>query len=142
MREGAVRSGGGFSLLEAMVAMAILAFGLLGATAGQIMAMKLTSTSRSHTLAMDLAEQQLEVFQADTGANVKALITGPGFLDDANNPIDPDPGDGSDMQFARRWLIQPDSPEAGVIMLTIEVDWTNALGNVRTARVQSLKADL
>lgn len=128
----------GFTMLELMVALGLLAFGLLGVTAGQIMAMKLSSSSRDHTLAMYLAEQQMETLQASSGADVKALA---GTPNDPANPIDPDPGDGVEMAFVRRRIIEADQPEAGVIRITIEVDWVNSLGNTQTARVQSFKAD-
>jgi prepilin-type N-terminal cleavage/methylation domain-containing protein len=129
----------GFTLLEVMVALAILAVGVVGVTAGQIMAVKHSATSRRQVIAMHLAAEQMEIFRTMSGADVKALAATP---NDPSNPIDPDLGDGTEMEFNRRWVIQPDTPEPGVIALTIEVDWINALGNVRTTRVQSLKADL
>ena len=132
---------GGFSLLEVMVALGILAVGVLGVTAGQVAAIKLSSTSRSHTLALYLADQQMEMLHGTTAADVKALITGPGFLDDPNNPIQQDPGGGAPIDFTRRWLIETDTPETGVIRMTVEVDFQNGLGVTRTARLQSLKAD-
>lgn len=136
------RCRGGFSLLEVMVALGILAIGVLGVTAGQVAAMKLSNTSRSHTLALFVAEQQMEIFRGTTAADVKALITGPGFLDDSNNPIQMDPGSGTPIDFTRRWLLETGQPEAGMIRMTVEVDFVNGLGVTRTARIQSLKADL
>ncbi len=52
-----------------------------------------------------------------------------------------DPEYVSDPDFDRRWLITEDSPEAGVIAITVEVDWINPLGNRITTRLGSLKAD-
>jgi prepilin-type N-terminal cleavage/methylation domain-containing protein len=129
----------GFTLIEVMVALAILAVGVVGVTMGQIMAVKHSATSRRQVIAMHLAAEQMEIFRTMSGADVKALAATP---NDPNNPIDPDSGDDTEMAFMRRWVIQPDTPEVGVIALTIEVDWINGLGNVRTTRVQSLKADL
>ena len=127
----------GFSLLEVMVALAILAVGILGATSGQLMAMKLSTTSRHAVLAMQLAEEQMEILQAMPAADVKAL----GTANDSNNPLDPDPNDGVAMEFTRRWIITPDSPEVDVIALEVQVDWTDGLGQTRTTNLESMKAD-
>lgn len=127
----------GFSLIEVMVALGILGFGLLGVTAGHLLAMRVSTSSRGATLAMDLAETQLETFQAMTATDVLALQ---GTPNDPANPIDPDPSDDTSMAFDRRWIIVPDTPEANVISITIEVDWIDAVGTPRTTRIGSLKA--
>ena len=129
----------GFSLLEVMIALAILALGILGVTAGQVMAIKNSASSRSNTIAMYLAEQQVEMMQASSATDVKTWIGSP---NDPDNPIDPDTGDGVQMAFNRRAIVVADSPEVGVISIVVEVDWVNALGNTRTVRVQSFKADI
>ena len=128
----------GFSLLEVMVALGILALGVLGATSGQLMAMKFSTTSRHAGLAMQLAEEQIETLQAMPAAAVLALGSG----NDPNNPLDPDPNDGVAMAFVRRWIITPDSPEADTITLQVQVDWSDGLGQTRTTTLQSMKADL
>ena len=128
----------GFSLIEVMVALGILAFGVLGATTGQIMAMKLSTTSRHAALAMELAEQQMETFQAMPAAAVTALGSGT----DGDNPLDPDPNDGIAMAFNRSWTITPDGLVTDVISMQVDVTWTNALGQARTTSLQNLKADL
>jgi prepilin-type N-terminal cleavage/methylation domain-containing protein len=130
---------GGFSLLEVMVALGILAIGVVGMTAGQVLALKVSSTSRSHTMALDLAEEQMEVFEATTAADVLTLVGSP---NDPDNPIMMDPGTGVPVPFTRSWEILADTPEVGVIQMTVMVGWVNALGRPRTARLQSLKADL
>ena len=129
----------GISILEVMVALVILAIGILGTTAGQLAAIKLSSDSRVHGEAMNLAEHQLEAFKSMTGADVAALA---GTTVDPANPIDPDPNDAMAMGLNRSWTITPDSPEVGVITIQVDVSWTNSLGAVRTASVQSLKAEL
>jgi prepilin-type N-terminal cleavage/methylation domain-containing protein len=133
---------GGFSLLEVMIALSILAFGMLTATVGQISAMKTSRQSRTQMLAMYLAEEQMETFHGMTSADVIAATGDPNYPNDPANPIDPDPGDDDQIQFTRRWFIQQDTPEVGVISLRVEVDWVSPLGFSRTATLQSLKADL
>ena len=46
------------------------------------------------------------------------------------------------MLFTRRWFVQPDDPEPGVISLRVEVDWVDPGGFARTTTLRSLKADL
>ena len=128
-------------MLEVMVALGILAVGLLGMTAGQLMAMKQSSNSRGQTVAMQLAEQSMEAMQGSSAADVEAMIARPGYPNDPANPIDPDMDADTHMQFWRRQLIQPNTPEAGVFTITVEVDWTDSRGTVRTVRIQSLKGD-
>lgn len=127
----------GYSVLEVMIATAVLGIGLLGATSGQTMAMKLSSTSRHAVLAMQLAEEQMETLHAMTATNVKAI----GTATDPNNPLDPDPNDGRQMAFTRSWTVTPDTPETGVIALQVDVTWTNAIGSSQTTTLTSLKAD-
>ena len=127
----------GFSLLEVMVALAILAIGVIGATSGQLMAMKLSNTSRHAVLAMQLADEQMETLQAMPASDVKTL----GSANDLDNPLDPDPNDGVPMVFTRSWIVTPDSPQPGLIALEVRVVWTNALGQSKTTRLRSLKAD-
>jgi prepilin-type N-terminal cleavage/methylation domain-containing protein len=109
---------GGFSLLEVMVALGILAIGVVGMTAGQVLALKVSSTSRSHTMALDLAEEQMEVFEATTAADVLTLVGSP---NDPDNPIMMDPGTGVPVPFTRSWEILADTPEVGVIQMTVMV---------------------
>ena len=136
------RSTRGFSLLEVMIALSILAFGMLAATVGQVSAMKTSRQSRTQMLAMYLAEQQIETFQAMTTADLVAAISDPNYPSDPTNPIDPDPGDDNSVTFVRRWFIQPDAVETGLISLRVEVDWVSPLGFSRTTTLRSFKAAL
>ena len=132
----------GFTLIEVLIAMMILAFGMLAMTVGQLAALKTVRQSRSNTTAMYLAQQQMEAFHMMPDGDVVALITAPGYPNDPANPIDPNPGDDNAVQFNRRWFITDDSPEPGLISLRVEVDWVDPLGFTRTTVLQSLKADL
>ena len=130
----------GFSLLEVMAALAILAVGILATTAGQVSALKHSADSRGHMLATYLAQQQMEMFRTMNATDVVAMMAAGTYPNDPTNPIDPVTSDDIVMEFDRRWTIAPDTPEVGVITITVEVDWTSSLGAVRTARVQGLKA--
>ena len=136
------RRGSGFSLLEVMIALSILGFGMLAASVGQISALKTSRQSRSQTVSMYLAEQQLEAFMSMSAADVLAAIGDPSYPNDPNNPIDPDTADGDATQFNRRWFITGDSPEPGVITIRFEVDWVDPLGFTRTTELRGMKADI
>jgi len=132
----------GFSLLEVMIALSILGFGMLAASAGQLSALKTSRQSRSQMLSMYLAEQKMEAFQSMSSADVIAAIAAPGYPADPANPIDPDPGDDDVTTFNRRWFVEDDTPEPGVISIRVEVDWVDPLGFTRTTALRSLKAKL
>lgn len=136
------RRKGGFSLLEVMIALSILGFGMLAASVGQLSALKNSRQSRSQTLSMYLAEQQMEAFQSMPSADVIAAVGDPSYPNDPANPIDPDPGDDDATRFNRRWFITPDSPEPGVITIRVEVDWVDPLGFTRTTELRGMKADV
>lgn len=140
-REAGGRNGRrGFSLVEVMLALTVLTIGVLGATAGQLTAIKLSSDSRKNTLASYLVDEQMEVFQSMSAADVIAMLGDPDYPDDPNNPIDPNPTDGVLMAFDRSWTITQNTPEAGVATIEVSVNWTNALGRVRTTKATSLRA--
>ncbi|MBW2400865.1 MAG: prepilin-type N-terminal cleavage/methylation domain-containing protein [Deltaproteobacteria bacterium] len=136
------RSAGGFSVLEVMIALSILAFGMMAAMAGQVSALKTIRQSRTQMLAMYLAEEQMEDFQAMTTADVIAAISDLNYPNDPENPIDPNPNDDDMVTFNRRWFIEPNALETGLTRLTVEVDWVTPLGFTRTTTLRSMKAAL
>ena len=128
----------GFTMLEVMIAMLILAFGVLGAAAAQLTAMDYARKSRSLTQALYLAERQIEAFQAMPAADVAAQA---GTPNDPGNPIDPTPGDEDLTTYNRSWQIQIDTPEADVMTISVRVDWTDELGQNRRVQLDTMKAD-
>ena len=132
----------GISLLEVMIAAAVLGFGLLAASLGQLAAIKNSRGSRAHTEAMYLAEQQMEIFHSMAATDVITAKTDPDYPADPNNPIDPDPGDDDSTQYTRRWYITEDDPENNSISIRIEVDYVDRAGTTRTTTLRSLKAEL
>lgn len=136
---GLRRQESGFSLLEALVALAILALGVMAMTAGQISALKSVRTSRSGTEAMRLAQQQIETFQMMSGADVRALA---GTPNDPDNPFDPDPNDDNTVVFNRSWTIQDDTPGPDLINIEVHVQWFDALGISRTTTLETVKVDI
>jgi len=135
------RTRAGFSMLEIMIALAVLALGVLGMTAGQLAAIKLSGDSRSRTTAMYLAQQQVEVIQTMSADDVKDLPDAVGYPNDPANPIDPNPGTQDSRRFFRSWVVQEDAPENGVITVTVTVAWNDENGVPRTLRLRTFKAD-
>ncbi len=131
-----------FTLIEAMIALAILSVGLLASAAALLNAFTVSHRSHSLMQAMYLAEQQIEAFHAMPGNDVRAVLLAPGYPNDPANPIDPDPTDGNQMQFVRRRIIQPNTPEVGMFTIVVQVDWVDQLGAVQTVSLQTMKADL
>ena len=133
------RRRGGFSVLEVMIALGILGFGILAAAASQITSIKFNRDSRVRTEAAYLAAQQMEAFQAMDGAAIEVIrLAG---TNDPNNPIDPDPNDGVARSFNRSWAITPNSPENGVYSVGVTVSWVDQLGNTRSVTLSSVKTD-
>ena len=133
----AARRRDGFSLVEVMIAMFIMSIGILGTTAAQINAIRMSSNSRANGLALSLAETQLGQFQSTTMAD---LLTEVAVAPDPGNPIMVDPGGGVQIPFQRSWVIEANQPIAGMARIAISVTWQSPDGSVRTARVQGLKA--
>ena len=136
------RGRSGFSMLEIMVALAVLALGVLGMTAGQLAAIKLSGDSQHRTTAMRLAQQGVETVRSMTAEDVKDIPDVVGYPNDPANPIDAIPGDQDTIRFFRTWNVQEDTPEAGVITVTITVNWTDTNGVGRSVRLRTLKADV
>jgi prepilin-type N-terminal cleavage/methylation domain-containing protein len=64
------RRNGGFTMIEAMIAMTILAFGLLASAAMQLHAMKGGASGRNTSEAAAIAQTQMERLQRVTWTNV------------------------------------------------------------------------
>jgi len=120
------RRRGGISLIEVVIALAVLGFGMLGIAAAQISAYRVSDQSRDRTLAHGLAQQQIEAFQSMSAASIETIRTA--GTTDPTNPIDPDPNDSHTMNFNRSWTITADTPEDGVYTILVTVTWTGSLG--------------
>ncbi len=134
----ATRREAGFTMVEVMIALLILAFGVLGTAAAQLTAMDYSRKSRSLTQAFYLAEQQIETFHFMSAADVAALAGSP---NDPNNPIDPIVGDEDTTTYNRSWQIQIDTPEVDVMTISVRVDWTDEVGQNRRVQLDTMKAD-
>jgi type IV pilus modification protein PilV len=136
------RARAGFSMLEIMIALGVLSLGVLAMTAGQLAAIKLSGDSRSRTVAMSLAQQSLETVQTLSAQDVKDSVPESGTANDPNNPLNPSPDANDNITYNRSWTVEEDTPETGVITITIQIDWVDEQGVARTTRLRTLKADV
>ena len=118
-----VRRRSGVSLIEVVIALAILGFGMLGVAAAQIAALRNADVSRERMAAHSLARQQIENFQAMSATAIEAIRADAGYPNDPLNPIDPDPNDDNVLQYNRSWTITPDTPEDDVYSILVNVSW-------------------
>jgi prepilin-type N-terminal cleavage/methylation domain-containing protein len=125
---------GGFTLIEVVIAVALLAVGLLAVTTAQVQAINYAARSKHLTRAVHLAQEQMEAFNSMPTASLPATGTDPA------NPIDPDPNDGDFMTFTRSWVIEADTPSAGITRITVNIGWVDEHGINRTTSLQSFKA--
>lgn len=108
----------GFTLNEVLLAIALIAIGILGFslnTAGVIQGNRISS---SVTIATNLAQAKLEEIKAQTTwTNVNAS--------DANNPItETGGGGGTGDRFTRTWTIQDSSLGSNLKETSVQVSWT------------------
>jgi prepilin-type N-terminal cleavage/methylation domain-containing protein len=136
--ECAVKTQSGVSLLEVMIALAVMGFGMLTMASAQLSAMKFSDQSRSKSDAYYLAQQQMESFRSMSRAGIEAerLLTS-----DPANPIDSDPQDGRITNYNRTWTIERDTPENGVYRIAVQVGWTGRFGINRAVSLESFKAE-
>lgn len=133
----------GFSLLEVMIAAAILATGLLAIALAQVSALKMGSRSKHLSDAVYLAQEQIETFQALPGTDVTFTTPVTDFDDPVGHILaggdsesglglyNPEAG-GDQVVFTRRWTIEPNTPSTGLIRVTVEVRWSADGGATNT----------
>ena len=110
---GRLKDREGFTLLEVMIAMVILAIGLLGLASMHIMAIKGNSFGQQMTVASTMAQNQLEQFRRATGA----LVTGNDTVTDQNG-----------ITYTRTWTVTPNAPQTGASTVLITISWTGPTG--------------
>ena len=122
-----LRDSKGFTLLELMIALVILAVGLLGLASLQVMAIKGNSYGQQMTVASTLAQNQLEQLRQTAGA----LANGNDSVTDQNG-----------ITYTRNWQVTPNSPQAGATTVLITISWTGPVGTggqaIRTINVRTI----
>ena len=108
----------GFTLLEVMVAMVILAVGLLGLAALQVVAVRGNAFSGDMIYATALAQQTFEELN-HCGFDDPAL-------DASGNPHTRTAVGDRGVSYTLRWNVQDDAPGADMKAVTLEIVWDSA----------------
>lgn len=106
----------GFTLLEVMITMVILAIGLLGLAGLQIMAIKGNSFGQQTTLASTLAQNKLEEMRETTYVSV---ANGNDTYSDQVNGV----------TYTRQWIVQDDIPQADMKTVRVQVSWAGPMAD-------------
>ena len=102
-RSARARGSAGFTLLEMMIAMSILGFGLLGVGAMQIQALEFGRRARHHTQAATIVQRQLEALNRQPWAT---LAPTPGWVAPVTvNQIVNDGGSRIELSYQLSWRI-------------------------------------
>lgn len=107
----------GFSLVEFMIAISILAIGLLAVAGLQSTAIRGNLLSKGTTSAILLAEKKMEEFKNTPFASLTN-----GTFQDPSNPLTDIGGSGG--RFNRSWTISTYSGSANMKQITITITWT------------------
>ncbi|HTO69666.1 MAG TPA: prepilin-type N-terminal cleavage/methylation domain-containing protein [Myxococcota bacterium] len=114
----------GFTLIEVMIAMAILGIGLLAIAAAQITAMRVSSRSKNMQQAMFLAREQLDDMDALLPGS--AVLQTAATIADPANPIKVTNDAENGTSFNRSMQIIPNNPTTDMAQVIVTVAWNNA----------------
>jgi prepilin-type N-terminal cleavage/methylation domain-containing protein len=135
----------GFSLVEVLVALTILAVGLLSLALLQVTAIKGNAGAWKSTIATDLAQAKLELFRRDAWAAIDNSTTttfGGGTIPIYAN-VPADAGDNFPVRgttFYRIWRVLPTTPSLKTI--TVWTCWRDDLGNWHSVMLVTQRANV
>jgi prepilin-type N-terminal cleavage/methylation domain-containing protein len=139
----------GFSLIEVMISMVLLAVAMLAIGAAQLRSLQFSAESANRSQAMYLAEEQMDTFMAMATNDIR--LSDVGTIQDGANPIilasevavvDNTAGVGNQIPFRRSWTIQQNTPAIGMRTITVQVRWNtenNPNSNLRIVQLQGVK---
>ncbi len=131
------RAAGGFTLIEVMIVIVVLTFGLLSLAAMQIQAMKGSDRGRHATKAAAIAENKMELLQQDTWASLG--VTG-GFVADPveQNAIQLDGASSLERSYNVSYQVT-DLQATFTRALDVQVSWTEENGEARSITLSSIR---
>jgi len=129
----AVQKDAGFTLIEVVIAISILAVGLLGVAAMQTSAIRVNSAAGQMTVRMNWAQDKME--------ELKALAFSDSWLEAAGNPPGVDSAGNSHEQttsdgYAVRWDITDNTPVPNTKRIVVTIT-----GKGKTSRLTCMRAD-
>ena len=131
------RTQSGFTLIEVMIAMAILGVGLMSIAVAQLTAIKIAAKSKNLQQAMFLAREQMDDLEALPASSPVLLVAA--TTNDPNNPIQMTTEEGDAMRFTRSFAVTPNQPSAGLARVVVTVVWNNDRGGIRQVQLSSVK---
>ena len=132
------RTAAGFTILEVMIVIGILSFGLLSLAAMQIQAMKGSDRGRHATNAAAIAESKMEQLQQDAWASI--AVTG-GFVTDGaeQNTIQLDGGTNINERVYTVFYQIADVQATFTRAIDVQVSWTEKSGENRSITLSSIR---
>lgn len=142
----------GFSLVEVMISLVILAFGMLGTISMFSASEKALSISNRMTMALRLAQEKLESKKA---VSFESLLLddldGDGVLEtrmvDDATAGDEVAGDGAytgsdnSLGILRRWTVSLNTPIEGIAKIDVVTSWVDEKGIGRSVTLSTIKID-
>jgi prepilin-type N-terminal cleavage/methylation domain-containing protein len=115
----------GFSLVEVLIAMVVLAVALMGLATLQVRCIRSNDLANRTTQATNLAQVQLEelLFRVAIGEHFAA-----GNYEDDENPVSV-PADDAGAIYTRSWTFTDDDPVAAARTITVLVAWDDTMGH-------------
>ncbi len=120
----------GFTLIELMVTVLVLAVGLLALAQMGVMAIQTNKSTSEYAIATRLATNKIDTLKKTTYAGLV-----PNTYADPNNLLTPDETSGG--TFSRSWVISSGAT-SGTKKITVEVSWA---GGTKKVALNSLVAD-
>ena len=132
------RTTAGFTILEVMIVIGILSFGLLSLAAMQIQAMKGSDRGRHATDAAAIAESKMEQLQQDAWASI--AVTG-GFVTDGpeQNTIQLAGGTNINERVYNVFYQITDVQATFTRAIDVQVSWTEKSGESRSITLSSIR---
>ncbi len=132
------RTASGFTILEVMIVIGILAFGLLSLAAMQIQAMKGSDRGRHATNAAAIAENKMEQLQQNSWASI--AVTG-GFVTDGaeQNTIALDGGVNINERVYTVFYQIADLQATFTRAIDVQVSWVEKTGETRSITLSSIR---
>jgi prepilin-type N-terminal cleavage/methylation domain-containing protein len=118
------RDESGYTLVEVLIAMAILGIGLMSIAVAQLSAIKVASRSKNMQQAMFLAREAMDDIDARTQPGDPFLSTN-ATTPDPGNPIQVGTDAADATRFNRQITVTPGDPEGGLARVVVQVTWLN-----------------